>query len=215
LEICQPETVQLPGPGHLLILSIDTACYWTTKAVMIVFHCDKENKWFNNTNFTHKQKLVTMKKNTIFCVAFVALLLSFFSCSTVKNTAPTRIGLLPLDNYEYRQERTDTVYSIVQTDAEFNQKFRSAGGPVRTPAFTGQVVVAILLKDGSSPLRLEKAEVVGNTVHVYAQTCPKPDCDKMPTPLTCMATIPKVGNAKTVLFFVNGERKSTVELRPI
>jgi hypothetical protein len=151
--------------------------------------------------------------NTLFYRNFAALLFSFFlfSCTAQRNSTPSAIGLVPLQDYRYAMNSlpTDTVYSIYKSEETFNSQFAASSAAVRRPGFDGQWVVAIVLPtETATPLRFERAEVVGKTVNVYAQTCTDAACRNSPA---ILATIPKVGSALAVRFFINGEQKKAVE----
>lgn len=133
-----------------------------------------------------------------------------FACSTTRQTIPSPIGLLPLDGYEYSASTlaTDTVYRIIRNEADFDAAFRAASASVRRPAFQGQTVVAFLLKTAPSmPLQFSRAEKQGKVVNVYAQTCSGCSGGR-----AVLATIPNVGDARSVRFFVNGELKTNLDL---
>lgn len=132
------------------------------------------------------------------------------SCSTLKST-PSQIGLLPLTGFRYLPENmiTDTIYKVYQREEVFSNQFTALEG-AKHPAFDGQWVVAVLLPAAAtSSLRFEKAEVVGNTVNVYAQTCTTANCN---SDQAVLATIPRVSNARRIQFFINGQSKNAVEL---
>ncbi|HEY1021441.1 MAG TPA: hypothetical protein VGE06_03980 [Flavisolibacter sp.] len=133
-----------------------------------------------------------------------------YACSSTRQTVPSPIGLLPLDAYEYSGSilATDTVYRIIRNDADFDAAFQASSASVRRPAFYGQTVVAILLKTTPSvPLQFSRAEKQGKVVNVYAQTCSGCSSSRV-----VLATIPNVGDARSVRFFVNGEPRTTLGL---
>lgn len=118
---------------------------------------------------------------------------------------------MSLEGYRFKQTdmTADTTYTVYQREETFNSQFAASGDAVRRPGFDGQWVVAILLPAVTTPLRFERAEMAGRTVNVYAQTCTGTDCSNTPS---ILATVPKAGNARSVRFFINGERKHEVQL---
>ena len=150
-----------------------------------------------------------MKRNfSCFLSALVVLLL--FSCGTVQNQTPSRIGLSPLPNYSPAPGRftTDTTFSVYKASADFSGDFSPAAAETRRPDFNGQMVVAMVVRNAAqTALQFDRAEVVGKTINVYAQTCRSQDCPAGPA---LVATIPKVSEATTVRFFINGESRSEV-----
>ena len=135
-----------------------------------------------------------------------------FACSSSRQASPSRIGLVPLGAYSFQGDDLvmDTVYRIIQNEDLFNAGFSAANASARRPGFDGQMVVAIIMKTApATPLRFTGADVSGNVVNVYAQPCTGDDCENS---RAVLATIPKVGNARTVQFFVNGERKASLSL---
>lgn len=140
------------------------------------------------------------------------LLLFIVSCTTVRNTSPSPIGLVSLTGYRYTAQplTADTTYRIYQRQEDFDRQFSASGEVTRQPGFSGQWVVAILLKETPAlPLRFERAELNGSAINVYAQPCTGTECDNNPV---ILATIPRSGSARHVRFFVNGERKREVAL---
>ncbi|MDQ3277361.1 MAG: hypothetical protein M3Q06_03485, partial [Bacteroidota bacterium] len=104
----------------------------------------------------------------------------------------------------------DTVYRVIRSEAVFNEIFRATDASARRPGFSGQTVVAILLKEAPAiPLQFTKAEVAGYIIHVYAQPCSSNNCGSS---RVVLATIPNVGSARSVRFFVGGESKAVVTL---
>lgn len=133
-----------------------------------------------------------------------------YACSSTRQTVASPIGLLPLDAYEYSGSilAADTVYRIIRNDADFDATFKAVSASVRRPAFNGQTVVSILLKTAPSvPLQFSRAENQGKVVNVYAQTCS--GCSNS---RAVLATIPNVGDARSIRFFVNGELKTSLNL---
>lgn len=149
-------------------------------------------------------------KNQLFVSLSTALFI-FLSCGTVHTTTPSRIGLLPLNDYQLTSAplQSDTSYQVIRSDEAFRGRFSSTAA-ARVPDFNGQMVVAIVFKNPvTTPLQFEKAEVTGSTINVYAVTCTKANCSQGQA---LLATIPKVGNAATVQFVINGVNKQRVTL---
>ena len=151
-------------------------------------------------------------QRSILLLSRVFLFVLLFSCSASRKAVPSQIGLLPLDGYSYNysgtESVTDTVFRVIQDEAGFNASFQTNYSTVRRPAFNGQTVVAIVMKSmPATPLHFSRAEVVGKAINVYAQPCTT--CNRSNV---VAATIPNVGNAQTVRFFINGERKASLKL---
>ena len=149
-----------------------------------------------------------MRKQLLLTLSTV-LLIAFLSCGTVRNATPSRIGLLPLGGYQLTAApvQSDTSYQVVRSDEALRARFTPTAG-ARMPGFNGQMVVAIIFKNPvTTPLQFERAEVRGNTIHVYAVTCTGANCSQ---DQALLATIPKVGNAAAVQFLINGENKQRV-----
>jgi len=151
-----------------------------------------------------------MKYNWIVILLFASVLIS---CSTAQKT-PSRIGLVPLEFYVSRQAPpADTSYTVYRSEALFNAAFQP-GTASRRPDFNGQTAVAIVLPATPSAmaLRFDRAEIVGNTMHVYAQSCTAgSDAGCIATP-GILATTPRSGNVKSVNFWVNGISRRIVDL---
>jgi hypothetical protein len=152
-----------------------------------------------------------MKQNfSCFLSCIVVVLL--FSCGTVQNQTPSRIGLSPLQNYSPAPGHftTDTTFSVYKTSADFSGDFSPAAAEARHPDFNGQMVMAIVVRSAAQPaLQFDRAEVAGKTINVYAQTCGSQKCPAGPA---LLATIPRVGDARAVRFFINGENRREVQL---
>jgi hypothetical protein len=136
-----------------------------------------------------------------------------FSCSASRNQTASAIGLVPLSDYAIVNNNTvdDTTYRVTQSEANFISAVKTISANAKKPSFDGQVVIALFTKP-SSALQFEKSEFTGNRVHVYLRSCipsSQPDCSSN---RLFMATIPKVGNARRVQFFVNNEAKAIVDL---
>lgn len=150
------------------------------------------------------------KQNFGFFFLLFVLTLLQFACSSTRQAVPSQIGLLPLDGYEFTAGNpvTDTAYRVIRSEADFDASFRAAAS-ARRPAFHGQTVVAIVLKTApSTPLHFSRAEKEGRMINVYAQTCTECSSSR-----AVMATIPTVGDARSVRFFINGENKAVLGLQ--
>lgn len=144
------------------------------------------------------------------------ILLTLAGCTSVKETTPSRIGLVSLHHYNLKtgSNVTDTVYRVIQNEDAFNSVLEGATPEVKRPDFNGQMVVAILLKPSTeqTPLLFEKAETVRSTMNVYAQTCSPGMQEGCTSANAIVATTPKVGSVKRVEFFINGASKRIVNL---
>ena len=149
-----------------------------------------------------------MKKTYVTAFALTTVFIYLLSCSGTRSRTPSAIGLLPLEGYQPAPTvlTTDTSYRVFRSEEAFNRNFAATAQGTRRPAFEGQAVVAILLKAAPAvPLRFERAEVVGTAIHVFAQACTQPDCI---AGQAVLATIPNVGRAREVQFFVDGRSVS-------
>lgn len=147
-------------------------------------------------------------RNAFYFLLITSLLIA---CSTTMSSAPTPIGLVPLTSYTKINEPNsdDTAYHVIQNEETFAANFRASSADAKKPGFTGQMVVAMLTPQPSL-LQFERAEKVGTRIHVYLRSCTAaPACTSSNF---FLATIPKVGNARLVQFFVNNEAKATIEL---
>ena len=143
-------------------------------------------------------------------MAFVVLSFLLFSCSTTRHPVPSRIGLLPLDAYNYSGSNleADTVFRVFRNETVFNATFAATNTAARRPAFQGQTVVAIIMKSAPvTPLHFSRAEVAGKVINIYAQPCTGCSSSRV-----VMATIPNVNDARSVQFFINEESKARLEL---
>lgn len=153
-----------------------------------------------------------MRKQLSAFVAFFTVVVFLSACGSLRETAPSRIGLLPLDSYTLAATAlpADTTYRVIRSEEEFRANATPSDAAARQPSFSGQMVVAILFKNAvASPLRFNKAEVAGGTMNVYASTCTGQNCGNSQV---LLATTPKVGTVKRVQFIVNGENKALVNL---
>lgn len=149
---------------------------------------------------------------SILLLSILPLFVLLFSCSASRKAVASQIGLLPLDGYSYNysnsEREADTLFRVIRDEALFNNSFHTSNSTARRPAFSGQTVVAIVMKSTPAiPLRFSRAEVVGKEVNVYTQPCTACGNSKV-----LAATIPNVGNAHTIRFFINGENKASLRL---
>jgi hypothetical protein len=153
-----------------------------------------------------------MKRNFAAWPVLISLSI-LVSCASGRNAAPAQIGISPLEPYRPNtsQSVTDTIYKVVTSQEDFNNSFVAVTGTAKQPAFNGQTVVAVLLKDASS-LRFERAEFTGPTINVYVQSCNAATTSDCRSGTLFLAAIPKVGSAKRVQFFVNGSNRRTMSL---
>lgn len=118
---------------------------------------------------------------------------------------------MPLEHYVplHGALTADTTYKVIQNDAAFHQAFGLAAGETpRNPSFNTQMVVAILFRDGfGRSLLFERAEFNGPVINIHARSCTGGQGCGIP-----VATIPKVGSAKTVRFFIDGNNTGRVDL---
>ena len=151
-----------------------------------------------------------MRRTNLITIVSTPFLIFFLSCSSSRVSNSSSIGLLPLEYYipTWSAHTADTTYKVFQTDAAFRKAFTVAAGEApRSPNFSSQMVVAILFKEGvGQSLRFENAEVSGSTVTVFARSCMEQNCGN------AVATIPKVANAKTIRFIINGNSTGKVDL---
>ncbi|HUC80787.1 MAG TPA: hypothetical protein VMR70_07715 [Flavisolibacter sp.] len=141
----------------------------------------------------------------------IALVASFLlSCSASRNATLSTIGLVPLADYTITNNAVkDTVYRVVRNDADFDALVRATSANAKRPGFDGQMVVA-LFTEAPSSLQFVQAGFMGKNVQVYLASCNA--AQPCSTGKVFLATIPKVGSAKRIQFFINNETKATVEL---
>jgi hypothetical protein len=144
---------------------------------------------------------------------FLSIGCHLLACSASRNQAPSAIGLVPLSNYETVNDdiTEDTTYHVFQNDAGLAAVVRATGTDAKKPSFNGQIAVALFTK-APSLLQFERAGFIGDQIHVYIRSCTpssQPGCN---TNKVFLATLPKVGNARSVQFFVNSEAKAIVDL---
>ncbi len=147
-----------------------------------------------------------------FPLSFFSLVVFLFSCGSSRPVLPSQIGLMPLEGYRYRyapgESEPDTLFRVVREEASFNASFEASNATVRRPGFNGQTVIAIVMKSvPATALHFSRAEIVGKEINVYAQPCAT--CTRSNV---VAATIPNVGNAQTVRFFVDGVSRASLEL---
>ena len=145
----------------------------------------------------------------------LTLLLSFFiiavlSCVSSRNAEPSRIGIVPLHQFKANEAslNADTLYKVTRNAEEFDASFTSLVGTNTRPDFHAQMAVAMLLKNATTAgLQFEKAEVEGSTVNIYLRSCAGTATENCLKGNALIATIPKVGSAKKVRFFVNNSTR--------
>jgi hypothetical protein len=148
-------------------------------------------------------------RRTYLAITIFSFAVFLFSCSVSRNQTPSRIGLVPLKNYSLANNNTlqDTSYMAIQNEATFANTFT---GPEKLDLY-GKTAVAIVLTNPAS-LQFDSAEYSGSNVNVYAQSCSTATQPPCVTGKVFLATIPKVGGAKTVHFFINNNKRSSVQL---
>jgi hypothetical protein len=140
------------------------------------------------------------------------LLIGMTACTSSRMKNLSSIGIVPLLQYSARNLslKSDTTYQVIQDTLTFRASF-TAAARARKPNFDGQVVVAILTKQlPSQAFRFTRAEVAGKTINVYAQNCQRDTDSTCEKNSIVLAAIPKVGNARSVHFFVNNEPREVV-----
>ena len=159
-----------------------------------------------------QQQVTDMRKQLSAYIVIFTVVIFFSACGTLRETTPSQIGLLPLDSYNLAATTlsADTTYRVIRSEEEFRATATPSDAAARQPAFSGQMVVAILFKNAvTSPLRFDRAELTGSTMNVYASTCTGQNCGSSQAVL---ATTPRVGSVKRVQFIINGENKTLVNL---
>lgn len=152
------------------------------------------------------------RQHFLFPLFFLSLSLLLFSCGSTRPLVPSQIGLLPLEGYSYRyapgEGEPDTLFRVIRDEALFNASFVASNAGVRRPAFSGQTVVALVMRSvPATALHFSRAAVVGKQINVYAQPCAA--CTKSNV---VAATIPNVGHAQTVRFYIDGESRASLAL---
>jgi hypothetical protein len=153
-----------------------------------------------------------MRKIYVSSVAIFCFAVFLISCSVSRNQTPSRIGLVQLKNYSLVNNNTlqDTSYMAIQNETTFTNTFTASAGTDKLDLY-GKTAVAIVLKN-SALLQFDSADYIGANVNVYVQSCNSASQPNCTTGKLFLATIPKVGSAKTVHFFVNNNKRSSVQL---
>ena len=153
-----------------------------------------------------------MRKPALSSFSFLAIIIVFAACSVVQSKTPNRIGLVPLGQYSLVNKNLaqDTSYMVIQNEAEFGNTFVTSAG-THKPDLSGKTAVAIVVKNASS-LQFDSADYVGTRINVYAKTCSPGSNATCNSGNVFLATIPKVGSAKSVQFFINNSSRGTVSL---
>lgn len=148
-------------------------------------------------------------------LAIFVLITLLVACGSIRTSAPSRVGIMPLTSYILKGSvpSGDTVYQVYTDEANFIAAFATTDENARQPDFSGQIVVAIVLKDTTAPsaLQLERAEIAGSTMSIYAVSCSSGASGCISGPVV-MATTPRSGNVKNVQFVVNNNSRYTVTL---
>jgi hypothetical protein len=134
------------------------------------------------------------------------------ACTSSRIKNPSAIGIVPLLQYNAQNvlPNKDTTYQVIQDAPTFRASF-TASSTARQPNFDGQMVVVVLTKQlPLQAFRFTRAEVAGKTINVYAQNCQRDTDSSCEKNTVVMAAIPKVGNARSVRFFVNNEPREVV-----
>ncbi|RYZ28905.1 MAG: hypothetical protein EOO10_08000 [Chitinophagaceae bacterium] len=150
-----------------------------------------------------------MIKTHLKAIATLSFAFFLFSCSISRNQTPSRIGLVALKNYSLVNPNSvqDTAYMAIQNETDFSSTFTGA----EKLDLYGKTAVAIILKNDAS-LKFDSADYIGSSVNVYAQTCSAASQPQCATGKVFLATIPKVGSAKTVHFFINNNKLGSIKL---
>ena len=149
-----------------------------------------------------------MKIAAFAIVATITLLIA--SCGSQRTQQPYLIGITPLYGYEAINAATsDTAYQLYRTEEIFAGDFRSTSNGTRKPDMGGQMIVSVQVRKQTS-MQFERAEFVGSRINVFLKTCTSSAERNCRTSKSFLATIPRVGNARSVQFHINGEAKSIV-----
>ena len=135
------------------------------------------------------------------------------ACTVNRHITPSSIGLVRLQGFSpaIQTNIQDTMFQVYRNDAEFASAFTASSASTKKPDFNGQMAIAVITKAASS-IFFDKAEVAGNTVNLYLQSCtPSVQSPCQPGNLF-LATIPKVGSAKNIAFYVDSVIKYTFRL---
>lgn len=149
-------------------------------------------------------------KRTSHTLIFVLAASFLVACSASRNATLSTIGLVPLADYTTTNITVkDTAYRVVPNDTDFDALVRATSANAKRPGFDGQMVVA-LFTEAPSSLQFVQAGFMGKNVQVYLASCNA--AQPCSTSKVFLATIPKVGSAKRVQFFINNETKATIDL---
>ncbi|MBO9659158.1 MAG: hypothetical protein J7527_10075 [Chitinophagaceae bacterium] len=141
-------------------------------------------------------------------------------CSASKNTTPSTIGLVRLDNYFIGLNNSlDTGYNykVITDKATFEKDFKesaSSGAAVRKPDFGGQTVVAVIHNGPPNQRKeivMDGAGYNGSQMYVYyhiRETLSSAVTTYLPG--LGLATVPKVQQVKKVNFYQDSVLVKTV-----
>ena len=140
---------------------------------------------------------------------YATTILFIISCGSQRTQQPSAIAIMPLLGYEaMKGPSADTTYQLYRTEEIFAGDFRSTSNGTRKPDM-GQMIVSVQLKNSTS-MHYERAEYIGSRINVFLKTCAASMESNCRTGSSFLATIPRVGNARSVQFHINGEARSIV-----
>ena len=152
-----------------------------------------------------------MRKTIFLLFTITTLVLFICSCTTSKNQTANRIGLVAVNGYTLRNQEIsqDTTFILARNESELSNQFTATG--TEKLDMYGKTAVAIALKNPAA-LQFDGADFSGDRIRVYVKTCEaatQPNC--LPGKIF-LATVPKVGSAKSVQFYINNHLSGQVQL---
>lgn len=136
------------------------------------------------------------------------------ACGSTRNLTPSVIGIVPLTSYSRinSADISDTTYHVIQNEETFSANFRASSADAKKPGFNGQMVVALLTPQPSL-LQFDRADHSGPRINIYLRTCtPASSLPACNSSNFFLATIPKVGDARSVQFYIDNTSKRIVDL---
>jgi hypothetical protein len=147
---------------------------------------------------------------TIFILLAVSLFLA--GCGGNKSITASPVGLVNLPGYFTKNTvdlPNEVNYKAITSQAQFDEIFgaaQTAGTEIKKPEFSGQVVVAVILKATNKPteVKIKKAEIGGADLNVYYSIETKNETQSFSTTPTAVAAVPRSQSVKRVNFYAEG-----------
>jgi hypothetical protein len=151
-------------------------------------------------------------------VSIFFLLIFSCACSSVRQTTPSAIGFITLNNYVLHPDflvKDDFQYIFMGNAEEFHKRFsmtKSSPVSIIVPDFSSQSVVAILLKPTEKvvTVHISKAEIEGNELKIFYNLSDTTSRKTYAQTPMVVATVPKSASVKQVSFFRGSSKEKTI-----